>query len=152
MSEQIYSDMVRKTGKQLRLGALFRQIIQTWRENQAPCEHPWKGNLGHASKSRLKSTKNLCLGHRFFDEIRQNPPILLHYQAKVTDSLQKSGAHWMAQLPTHRTTSRLCSYRWRTARLANRNAPVGGHPGPKEIENCGNDGQNDDGGNQRACI
>ena len=63
--------MVRKTGKQLRLGALFRQIIQTWRENQAPCEHPWKGNLGHASKSRLKSTKNLCLSHRFFCKIRQ---------------------------------------------------------------------------------
>ena len=68
-------------------------------------------------------------------------------EAKGTDSLQKSGAHWIAQLPTHRTTSRLCSYRWRTARLANRNAPVGGHPGPEEIENCGNDGQNDDGGN-----
>ena len=40
----------------------------------------------------LKSAKNLCLGHRFFDEIRQNPPILLHFQAKGTDSLQKSGA------------------------------------------------------------
>ncbi|EWC91924.1 hypothetical protein HMPREF1492_0636 [Atopobium sp. BS2] len=35
-SEYIYSDMTRKTGKQLRYGALFRQIIQTWRENQAP--------------------------------------------------------------------------------------------------------------------
>ena len=40
----------------------------------------------------LKSAKNLCLGHRFFDEIRQNPPILLCFQATVTDSLQKSGA------------------------------------------------------------
>ena len=27
--------MVRKTGKSFRLGALFRQIVQTWRENQA---------------------------------------------------------------------------------------------------------------------
>ena len=35
MSEQIYSDMVRKTGKLFRHGALFRQIVQTWRENQA---------------------------------------------------------------------------------------------------------------------
>ena len=43
-------------------------------------------------KLRLKSTKNLCLRHRFFDETRQNPPILLCFQAKVTDSLQKSGA------------------------------------------------------------
>ena len=42
-------------------------------------------------KARLKSAKNLCLGHRFFDEIRQNPPILLCFQANVTDSLQKSG-------------------------------------------------------------
>ena len=42
--------------------------------------------------ARLKSAKNLCLGHRFFDEIRQNPPILLCFQAKFTDSLQKSGA------------------------------------------------------------
>ena len=40
----------------------------------------------------LKSAKNLCLGHRFFDEIRQNPPILWCFQANVTDSLQKSGA------------------------------------------------------------
>ena len=40
----------------------------------------------------LKSAKNLCVGHRFFDEIRQHPPILLHFQAKVTESLQKSGA------------------------------------------------------------
>ena len=101
-------------------------------------------------KVRLKSAKNLCLGHRFFDEIRQNPPILLHFQAKGTDSLQKSGAHWAAQLPAHQAASQLYSYRWHTARLcslANRNAPVGGHPGPEEIENCGNDGQNDDGGN-----
>ena len=43
-------------------------------------------------KVRLKSAKNLCSGHRFFDEIRQNPPILLCFQAKFTDSLQKSGA------------------------------------------------------------
>ena len=43
-------------------------------------------------KVRLKSAKNLCLGYRFFDEIRQNPPILLCFQAKFTDSLQKSGA------------------------------------------------------------
>ena len=35
MSEQIYSDMVRKAGKLFRLGALFRQIVQTRRENQA---------------------------------------------------------------------------------------------------------------------
>ena len=42
-------------------------------------------------KPCLKSAKNRCLGHRFFDEIRQNPPILLCFQAKVTDSLQKSG-------------------------------------------------------------
>ena len=40
----------------------------------------------------LKSAKNLCLRHRFFDEIRQNPQILCCYQAKVTDSLLKSGA------------------------------------------------------------
>ena len=40
----------------------------------------------------LKSVKNRCLRHRFFDEIRQNPQILCCYQAKVTDSLQKSGA------------------------------------------------------------
>ena len=38
MSEQIYSDMVRKTGKLFRLGVLFRQIVQTWRENQAHSE------------------------------------------------------------------------------------------------------------------
>ena len=43
-------------------------------------------------KPRLKSAKNLCSGHRFFDEIRQNPQILCCYQAKVTDSLLKSGA------------------------------------------------------------
>ena len=36
MSEYIRSDMMRKTGKSFRLGALFRQIVQTWRENQAP--------------------------------------------------------------------------------------------------------------------
>ena len=36
--------------------------------------------------------------------------------------------------------------------LADGNAPVGGHPGPEEVENCGNDGQNDDGGNQRTRI
>ena len=47
--------------------------------------------------SRLKNAKNLCLGHRFFDEIRQNPPILLCFQAKVTDSLQKSGARQTVQ-------------------------------------------------------
>jgi len=35
MSEQIYSDMARKTGKSLRLPAIFRQIAQTWRDNQA---------------------------------------------------------------------------------------------------------------------
>lgn len=36
--------------------------------------------------------------------------------------------------------------------LADGNAPVSGHPGPEEIENCGDDGQNDNGGNQRTCI
>jgi len=76
-------------------------------------------------KVRLKCAKNLCLGHRFFDEIRQNPPILLHFQAKGTDSLQKSGAHWAAQLSTHRATPQLCSYHWLTARPRNFAATAG---------------------------
>ena len=135
------SDLAHFSGKSFRLGEKSR-LHASILEGQSRARF----------KVRLKSAKNLCLGHRFFDEIRQNPPILLCFQANVTDSLQKSGAHWTAQLPTRRATSRLCSHRWRTARLANRNAPVGGHPGPEEIENCGNDGQNDDGGNQRACI
>jgi len=58
--------MMRKTGKSLRQGALFRQIVQTWRENQAP----WRGNLEHASKSAWK-VQRICV--------------------LDTDSLQKSG-------------------------------------------------------------
>ena len=50
------------------------------------------GSKAAPQKLCLKSAKNRCLGHRFFDEIRQNPPILLCFQANVTDSLQKSGA------------------------------------------------------------
>ncbi|MDU4867902.1 hypothetical protein [Lancefieldella parvula] len=34
-SEQNYLDKARKTGKLLRYGEKIRQIIQTWRENQA---------------------------------------------------------------------------------------------------------------------
>ena len=45
----------------------------------------------------LKSTKNLCLGHRLFEKIRQIPPILLCFQAKSTESLVKSGARRTVQ-------------------------------------------------------
>ena len=69
MSEQIYSDMARKTGKSLRLNALFRQNVQTWRENQAPRRAPMKSNFEF--NVRLKSAKNLYLSHRFFCKIRQ---------------------------------------------------------------------------------
>ncbi len=31
--------------------------------------------------------------------------------------------------------------------LADSNAPVSGHPSPEEIDHCGDDGQNNDGGN-----
>jgi len=33
--------MMRKTGKSLRQGVLFRQIVQTWRENQATWGCSW---------------------------------------------------------------------------------------------------------------
>jgi len=48
--------MTRKTGKLLRHGALFRQIIQTWRENQAP----WKDELGRALNSAWK-VQRICV-------------------------------------------------------------------------------------------
>ena len=90
---------------------------------------------------RLKSAKNLCFGYRFFAEIRQihrffgvirqklqnlcrnqaNPQILWCYQAKVTESLQKSGALDVSlaiQLQfSKRRTSRLAHHTRSSARL-----------------------------------
>ena len=55
--------------KVLRHGALFRQNVQTWRENQAPRRAPMKSIFEF--KVRLKCAKNLYLSHRFFCKIRQ---------------------------------------------------------------------------------
>ncbi len=56
-SEQNHSDKARKTGKLLRHGEQIRQIVQTWRENQAliKCisreeqEQPAEENFGAGS-------------------------------------------------------------------------------------------------------
>ena len=66
----------------------------------------------------LKSAKNLCLGHRFFDEIRQNPLILLHFQAKVTDSLQKSGAPYGREQGERAIRAGRARLRWYARRTA----------------------------------
>ena len=99
----------------LKTASCLSKTAQTWRENrqiaQTWCTFPANrsdmarksGSMKRSRKTNpgskaapqklcLKSAKNLCLGHRFFDEIRQNPPILWCFQANVTDSLQKSGA------------------------------------------------------------
>ena len=70
---------------------------------------------------------------------------------KSTDSLMFSGKFYRFFAEIRRVTAGIalrvlgglspCS-------LADGNAPVGGHPGPKEKDNCGNDGQNNDGSNQ----
>ena len=78
------SDLVSFSGKSFRHGEKIRL-----HENAHETTSGYKAT---PLKVCLKSTKNLCLGHRFFVEIRQNPPILLCFQAKPTDSLQKSGA------------------------------------------------------------
>ena len=78
------SDLVNFSGKSFRHGEKIRLY-----ENAHETTSGYKAT---PLKVCLKSAKNLCLGHRFFDKIRQNPPILLCFQAKPTDSFQKSGA------------------------------------------------------------
>ena len=57
-SEQNHSDKARKTGKLLRHGEQIRQIVQTWRENQAliKCisreEHTRRTSFAHASPTK----------------------------------------------------------------------------------------------------
>ncbi len=91
-------------------------------------------------KIRLKSTKNLCLEHRFFDN-RQIHRFFM-YLAKSYRFFAKSGAQRAAQLPTHRATSDAA------ATAANRGLFESITPQlrSEEIENCGNDSQNNDGG------
>ena len=99
----------------LKSTSCLSKTAQTWREKPANCSdlvNFFGKSFRHGEKIRLhvnahettpgykvtslkvclKNAKNLCLGHRFFEEIRQNPPILLCFQAKPTDSLQNSGA------------------------------------------------------------
>ncbi len=103
------------------------------------------------SRARFKvclSAKNLCLG-QILDEIRQIHSFFYIF-SKVTDSFMKSArTRWPAAgtSPTPQLCIPLVNCAIRC--LANRNAPVGGHPGPEEIENCGNDGQTMMAGNQR---
>ena len=73
------SDLVNFSGKLLRYGEKIRL-----HENAHETTPGYKAT---PLKVCLKSAKNLCLGHRFFVEIRQNPPILLCFQAKPTESL-----------------------------------------------------------------
>lgn len=57
-SEQNHSDKARKTGKLLRHGEQIRQIVQTWRENQALIkyisreEHTKRMSFAHASLTK----------------------------------------------------------------------------------------------------
>ena len=52
-SEQNHSDKARKTGKLLRRGEQIRQIVQTWRENQALIKYiSREGRAGCASDSQ----------------------------------------------------------------------------------------------------
>ena len=78
------SDLVNFSGKSFRHGEKIRLHVNA--------HETTPGYKVTSLKVCLKNAKNLCLGHRFFVEIRQNPPILLCFQAKPTDSLQNSGA------------------------------------------------------------
>ena len=61
-SEQNHSDKARKTGKLLRHGEQIRQIVQTWRENQAHIKHITRpsreGRAGCMSFAHASPTKN----------------------------------------------------------------------------------------------
>ena len=87
----------------------------------------------------LKSAKNLCLGHRFFDEIRQIHRFFDVFR-QILQILCRNQARnsWHCLVRVGRLSP--CS-------LADGNAPVGGHPGPEEIDHRGDDSQNNDGGN-----
>ena len=84
------SDLVNFSGKSFRHGEKIRLHVNA--------HETTPGYKVTSLKVCLKNAKNLCLGHRFFDKIRQNPPILLHFQAKGTDSLQKSGAAMQSRI------------------------------------------------------
>ncbi len=111
-------------------GALFRQIIQTWRRKTNYTMTPWSRQRKNWSH---KKGTSLCLEHRFFDE---NQAILdsLLYLGKVTDSLQKSGAQKAGgSVPTPRDFATL-RLRWRNRAallFSESQRPVGGHPGPE---------------------
>ena len=60
-SEQNHSDKARKTGKLLRRGEQIRQIVQTWRENQALIkyisreERAGRMSFAHASPNKKRT-------------------------------------------------------------------------------------------------
>ena len=96
--------MMRKTGKSHRQGVLFRQIVQTWRENQAPWKHSWKPPAATLdSRSRLErpawKVQRICVWdtdslmksgriHRFFYIFRQTLQILCRNQARLIQALR----------------------------------------------------------------
>ena len=119
-SEQNRSDKARKTGKLLRHGEQIRQIVQTWRENQARWKRPWHHTgfkkvrherpawkvqriciCGTDSLTKSgKSTDSLMLlgkSYRFFEEIRR---VKIGCAApnfaslKTTSSLSKFAQTW----------------------------------------------------------
>ena len=83
-SEQNHSDKARKTGKLLRHGEQIRQIVQTWRENQALIKYI----------SREERTKRMSFAHA-----SPNKKTDLEKSRSVALTSSKNA-------PSHRTTRR----------------------------------------------